>query len=176
MDKLCNANEQGETRKGPWTMEEDMILINYVSTHEINGSQRSSFAYDLWSKIAKHLPGRTDNEIKNYWRTQIQKRLKQAPQGLEGQQTDSSTSTAADGAATDGGGNSGDRDARWMLPEFCSGSSAAAAPTTQNSMHEASTSTCFPEFDELSSVFNDDHGDSTWGMDELWPLQPFNGS
>lgn len=31
-----------------------------------------------WSKIAKHLPGRTDNEIKNYWRTRIQKHLKQA--------------------------------------------------------------------------------------------------
>ncbi|KAF3772783.1 Transcription factor [Nymphaea thermarum] len=58
-----------------------------------------------WSKIVKHLPGRTDNEIKNYWRTHIQKHLKQAPQGLEGQQTDSSTSTAADGAATDGDGN-----------------------------------------------------------------------
>lgn len=31
-----------------------------------------------WSKIAKHLPGRTDNEIKNYWRTRIQKHIKQA--------------------------------------------------------------------------------------------------
>ena len=31
-----------------------------------------------WSKIAKHLPGRTDNEIKNFWRTRIQKHIKQA--------------------------------------------------------------------------------------------------
>ncbi|KAF2308492.1 hypothetical protein GH714_009973 [Hevea brasiliensis] len=30
-----------------------------------------------WSKIAKHLPGRTDNEIKNFWRTRIQKHIKQ---------------------------------------------------------------------------------------------------
>ena len=30
-----------------------------------------------WSKIASHLPGRTDNEIKNYWRTRVQKHAKQ---------------------------------------------------------------------------------------------------
>lgn len=34
-------------------------------------------SYNRWSKIAQNLPGRTDNEIKNYWRTRVQKHAKQ---------------------------------------------------------------------------------------------------
>ncbi|TMW93497.1 hypothetical protein EJD97_011573 [Solanum chilense] len=120
MDKRTCDSQDVEVRKGPWTMEEDLILINYIANHgegvwnslaRSAGLKRTGKSCRLrwlnylrpdvrrgnitpeeqllimelhakwgnrWSKIAKHLPGRTDNEIKNFWRTRIQKHIKQA--------------------------------------------------------------------------------------------------
>ncbi|CAD6255702.1 unnamed protein product [Miscanthus lutarioriparius] len=108
-----------ELRRGPWTVDEDLTLINYIADHgegrwnalaraaglKRTGKscrlrwlnylrpdlKRGDFTADeqllildlhsrwgnRWSKIAAHLPGRTDNEIKNYWRTRVQKHAKQ---------------------------------------------------------------------------------------------------
>ncbi|EMS68494.1 Transcription factor MYB39 [Triticum urartu] len=58
----------GETgvKKGPWTIEEDKLL----------GERRWLMSWlTRWSSIATKLPGRTDNEIKNYWNTHLHKKL-----------------------------------------------------------------------------------------------------
>lgn len=33
MDKTASSSQDPEIRKGPWTMEEDLILINYIANH-----------------------------------------------------------------------------------------------------------------------------------------------
>ncbi|KAE8723267.1 Transcription repressor MYB6 [Hibiscus syriacus] len=75
--------------RGPWTPTEDTLLVNYIQTHG-EGHWRSlpkkadeddliirlhSLLGNRWSLIAGRLPGRTDNEIKNYWNTHLSKRL-----------------------------------------------------------------------------------------------------
>ncbi|CAH8325523.1 unnamed protein product [Eruca vesicaria subsp. sativa] len=55
-----------DIKRGNFTAEEDQTIINL---HSLLGNK--------WSSIAGHLPGRTDNEIKNYWNTHIRKKLLQ---------------------------------------------------------------------------------------------------
>ncbi|KAL3497819.1 hypothetical protein ACH5RR_040551 [Cinchona calisaya] len=53
-----------DIRRGKFSDEEERLI---VELHSILGNK--------WSKIAAHLPGRTDNEIKNHWNTKLRKKL-----------------------------------------------------------------------------------------------------
>ncbi|KAI4336505.1 hypothetical protein L6164_015026 [Bauhinia variegata] len=53
-----------DLKRGNFTEQEDELIVNL---HGLLGNK--------WSSIAARLPGRTDNEIKNYWNTHIKRKL-----------------------------------------------------------------------------------------------------
>ncbi|KAG6492392.1 hypothetical protein ZIOFF_047355 [Zingiber officinale] len=59
-----------DLKRGSFSAEEERIIID---VHRILGNR--------WAQIAKHLPGRTDNEVKNFWNSCIKKKL--MAQGLD---------------------------------------------------------------------------------------------
>ncbi|PIN12147.1 Transcription factor, Myb superfamily [Handroanthus impetiginosus] len=91
-----------DVKRGDFTPEEEQTIINL----------HSSFG-NKWSKIASHLPGRTDNEIKNLWNTHLKKRL------LTG------NSTSAD--------NCNKTQAKHSITDYSASSSCASTSVTSDS-------------------------------------------
>ncbi|KAL7605970.1 MYB-like transcription factor EOBI [Lactuca sativa] len=186
--KSNTAVHDVEVRKGPWTMEEDLILINYIADHgegvwntlaKSAGLKRTGKSCRLrwlnylrpdvrrgnitpeeqllimelhakfgnkWSKIAKHLPGRTDNEIKNYWRTRIQKHMKPTV-NFNGE-----TSSCHNN-----------------LPQMTSIQTCSVI----NPMELSHYSTCDSVIN-FPSPFDTETNENTWSMEDLWSLQLLN--
>ncbi|XP_047317922.1 MYB-like transcription factor EOBII [Impatiens glandulifera] len=207
MDKKpCNSVVDVEVRKGPWTMEEDMILINYIANHgegvwnslaRSAGLKRTGKSCRLrwlnylrpdvrrgnitaeeqllimelhakwgnrWSKIAKHLPGRTDNEIKNFWRTRIQKHVKQAEnsnplmQGYE--HNDHNANSSASTSTSQMSGIVGHN----QQHEHHANDNYSIQPCAEN------METSFP-----TTNFSTGWNDNNWSMEDLWNMQLLNG-
>lgn len=59
-----------------------LIWLLYLWYYHVNALW-FYFGCNRWAAIASHLPGRTDNEIKNYWNTHLKKRVHPSSHSLE---------------------------------------------------------------------------------------------
>ncbi|XLS68385.1 hypothetical protein HN51_019408 [Arachis hypogaea] len=104
-----------DLRKGPWTPREDAILIEQVEKcgkgevakvvgldgRHLNpdlkkgpfSEEEEKTIYDLhakygnkWALMATKVPGRSDNDIKNFWNSRMKKRLREYPPQITVQQ------------------------------------------------------------------------------------------
>ncbi|XP_051192312.1 transcription factor MYB93-like [Lolium perenne] len=77
LPKLAGLNRCGKSCRLRWTnyLRSDIKRGKFTPEEEQTILQLHSVLGNKWSAIAKHLPGRTDNEIKNFWNTHLKKKL-----------------------------------------------------------------------------------------------------
>ncbi|KAI9173968.1 hypothetical protein LWI28_009584 [Acer negundo] len=76
--KRSGLKRTGKSCRLRWLnyLKPDVKRGNFTPQEQISILELHSKWGNRWSKIAQHLPGRTDNEIKNYWRTRVQKQAR----------------------------------------------------------------------------------------------------
>ncbi|KAL5705241.1 Transcription factor myb93 [Ranunculus cassubicifolius] len=77
LPKLADLNRCGKSCRLRWTnyLRPDIKRGKFSQDEEQTILNLHSFLGNKWSAIATHLPGRTDNEIKNFWNTHLKKKL-----------------------------------------------------------------------------------------------------
>ncbi|KAL5540622.1 hypothetical protein UlMin_043197 [Ulmus minor] len=213
--RLCKSpSEDVEVRKGPWTMEEDLILINYIANHgegvwnslaKAAGLKRTGKSCRLrwlnylrpdvrrgnitpeeqllimelhakwgnrWSKIAKHLPGRTDNEIKNYWRTRIQKHMKQTTHQNNNNRQNSSNSESNNQATSSQFSIISTNTTSSDTMEITTYSPQILSFQPTNYIEAYPTPAALPPPIDQSYAH---HFNNNWNVEDLWSMQLLNG-
>ncbi|KAL4297170.1 hypothetical protein GQ457_12G028980 [Hibiscus cannabinus] len=100
--KVSGLNRTGKSCRLRW--------VNYLHPGLIRGKmtpQEERLVLELhakwgnrWSRIARKLPGRTDNQIKNYWRTHMRKKAQQKKKAMSPSSSSSSNSHSSPSSST----------------------------------------------------------------------------
>ncbi|XP_072975551.1 myb-related protein MYBAS2-like [Typha angustifolia] len=199
-----------ETRKGPWTEQEDLQLVcivrlfgerrwdfiakvsglnrtgkscrlrwvNYLHPGLKRGRmtpQEERLILDLhsrwgnrWSRIARRLPGRTDNEIKNYWRTHMRKKAQERKGNLSPSSSSSSLTYQSEQPP-----ETSERERCELISTACGGSCIASAVEERDDMHGYSMDQIWNEIDTsegASGVSCDESKDNISCQEMLTPV------
>ncbi|XP_062232378.1 myb-related protein MYBAS1-like [Phragmites australis] len=136
-------------RRGRITAEEERLIL---SLHEQWGSR--------WSRIARSLPGRTDNEIKNFWRTRTRKKALEERRQNSNNKTAGAAASPSSSLASDSPGspNSGGTATSSSVP---SESAPRESTGDEAELEEASTTAA-------SQHQQQPHQEECCTMDQLW--------
>ncbi|KAF6168522.1 hypothetical protein GIB67_015069 [Kingdonia uniflora] len=182
---------QEETRKGPWTEQEDLQLVYFVSLFgerrwdfiaKVSGLNRTGKSCRLrwvnylhpglkrgrmtpqeerlvlelhsrwgnrWSRIARKLPGRTDNEIKNYWRTHMRKKAQEKKRALL---SSSSSSTSISSSLS--------------LPDNPGVNFSPKSKSEEGSLHDKGS--CSRDLDLVVKAAGEVSREEGYSMDQIW--------
>ncbi|XP_022148321.1 transcription factor MYB59 isoform X2 [Momordica charantia] len=152
--QLLGLNRTGKSCRLRW--------VNYLHPGLKRGkmsSQEERLVLELhakwgnrWSKIARKLPGRTDNEIKNYWRTHMRKKAQEKRRALSASlsSSSSSSSSSSNNSAVEFPADTGP--VKFFDSGGSEGSEVTALSTTKKKMEE-----------------NQEQGDPNgYSMDDIW--------
>ncbi|XP_071690138.1 transcription factor MYB83-like [Rutidosis leptorrhynchoides] len=156
-----------DLKRGAFSPQEEQLIVHL---HSILGNR--------WSQIAARLPGRTDNEIKNFWNSTIKKRLKVSNASSRSSLNDSIENTSFEPS----------RDAMGLFGTFmsiqdhdlmtmCTESSLTSTTTTSSSsMHNNSMHTNGHDmFGQLPHFQQNNINHDTNGASSLFDVSPCFG-
>ncbi|CAM0947960.1 unnamed protein product [Alopecurus aequalis] len=142
-------------KRGMFSQEEEDVVINLQAK-----------LGNKWSQIAMHLPGRTDNEVKNYWNSYLKKRVMQQQAGGASNTGKTPSPLTSMSATTGGGGGStatsthGDHDANL--------SGGAAEPFGDHQQQDAKNFV-FADWMPASAAVAAPAGPESYSLSAHWP-------
>ncbi|XP_078178495.1 transcription factor MYB59-like [Carex rostrata] len=129
-----------------------------------------------WSRIARKLPGRTDNEIKNYWRTHMRKKAQEEKKGSAASASPSSPSFSSTVTTTTS--NNNEEQSSEIGPnenenkEAMDGHNSVDQFWNEIAASETATELGFDEYKEIGCYPNLSCGPITMPYSPAWEYNP----